>query len=280
MDYAATYKKLVGKVVTVPYPYDYSDTPVFLERLDLHPSGYVYAVRAVYNRPGGNEVAHEISLNANVVWNHVHRTIHEHEHSHILIGRPIFNTKHLPNARVVPGTVSNLRLADHIGKVTACGYSGCRTLMVQWDTSDPIYPDHMITEGLERFHYDPSSKAVFMLDQYCPPWIVQQFEQMRVLPSYVPLAKEPMVDVQAVSTDSLPNMTALGSGMYLVRTQAGFKQALKHADCSEAKLYDTYPKSYPCVISLTLGYDGSSFVHMSYVHVNDLLTALRDQGEI
>ncbi len=54
-----------------------------------------------------------------------------------------------------------------------------------------------------------------------------------------------------------PNILLLGADLYLVRTQAGFRKALKLFLIEHGGLYDKprdvngYPKSYPSVVSLS-----------------------------
>ena len=53
------------------------------------------------------------------------------------------------------------------------------------------------------------------------------------------------------------NYSILGRGFYLVRTQAGFNQALKHA-AEGLKLYEhsNFPVVYPAVVLLERTYNG------------------------
>lgn len=75
------------------------------------------------------------------------------------------------------------------------------------------------------------------------------------------------------------NYRHLGKGFYLVRTQAGFKQAAKHwwgpenGDVFDSHdyNYDTanYPTSYPCLIVFSSIYMGGSYaLGINCIHVN------------
>lgn len=73
-----------------------------------------------------------------------------------------------------------------------------------------------------------------------------------------------------------PNWTHIKSSFYLVRTQAGFRQALKHfqgenGDDAECR---NYPKTYPAVVSFSWGYNGSIYTLANIVHVNEMRAAL------
>lgn len=65
--------------------------------------------------------------------------------------------------------------------------------------------------------------------------------------------------------ENRPNWRYLGGGLYLVRTQAGFKQALKswleeheyHYDGVTYREFNGYPKSYPSVVSFEYDYHRS-----------------------
>ena len=83
-----------------------------------------------------------------------------------------------------------------------------------------------------------------------------------------------------------PNFESLDDSFYLVRTQAGFKQALRNefADRFSEKGFNEmikhhvreYPKSYPCIVSLTWGYNGADFFDCSCIHVNKLKQVLEN----
>tara|TARA_Y100000593_G_scaffold94032_1_gene191274 strand:+ start:56868 stop:57122 length:255 start_codon:yes stop_codon:yes gene_type:complete len=80
------------------------------------------------------------------------------------------------------------------------------------------------------------------------------------------------------------NFTKITDGIYLVRTQAGFKQAINDCfgdDWQDVQLllrtnYTNYPKSYPAVVSLSIGYCGDNYLHCNNVHVNVLREVIKD----
>lgn len=79
----------------------------------------------------------------------------------------------------------------------------------------------------------------------------------------------------------MTNMTKIASGMYLVRTQAGFRKAIKHQfsntfeDWKEMmKDMKKFPKEYPAVVVLGVGYNGSWHFQCKSVHVNTVKAVL------
>lgn len=81
---------------------------------------------------------------------------------------------------------------------------------------------------------------------------------------------------------TLPNMTCLGSGMYLIRTQAGLRKAIKarFEDWKEMEVCGR-PKKYPAIVAITNGrFCGKDFIQISSVHVNIVRDVLTKQGEI
>jgi hypothetical protein len=78
----------------------------------------------------------------------------------------------------------------------------------------------------------------------------------------------------------LPNFTYLGQGFYVCRTQAGFKQALRHyagtdyPDFARADDIVGYPDTYPSVVALSIGYRGSQYIRANCMHVNEMRTKL------
>lgn len=74
------------------------------------------------------------------------------------------------------------------------------------------------------------------------------------------------------------NFKKIASGIYLVRTQAGFNHAIK--DWDPGLFYKpevlAWPRSYPSVVSFSLGYNGGYYVQCNTVHVNKLLDAIKD----
>ncbi|MBV6304956.1 hypothetical protein KVP10_08650 [Candidimonas humi] len=79
----------------------------------------------------------------------------------------------------------------------------------------------------------------------------------------------------------MDNMIKIAPGIYLVRTLAGFRKAIRaeFSDyCENWVMNDVqgWPTSYPAVVSLSLGYRGSSFVACNSVHVNILKAAISE----
>lgn len=79
-----------------------------------------------------------------------------------------------------------------------------------------------------------------------------------------------------------PDMEHLGDGMYIVRTQGGFKQAVTQflGDVESNMEIESFPSSYPALISFYRGYQGYAFLGSTSVHLNDLKKVLKRQGEI
>lgn len=70
-------------------------------------------------------------------------------------------------------------------------------------------------------------------------------------------------------------------GIYLVRTQAGFNQAVKEVidDRYEYQSMEVYgfSTSYPAIVSISIGYAGYHYVQCTSVHVNIMKEAI--EGE-
>lgn len=62
------------------------------------------------------------------------------------------------------------------------------------------------------------------------------------------------------------NFKELASGLYLVRTVAGFKRARK--DFDEFSTFEGYPESYPSVVRLGHCYKGYEYIRVHCSHVN------------
>lgn len=82
----------------------------------------------------------------------------------------------------------------------------------------------------------------------------------------------------------MDNMIKIAQGIYLVRTEAGFRNAVK-AEFSEdfgdwkwmsRNRMSGYPESYPAVISLSIGYNGDTCFQCNSVHVNVIKAAIAD----
>lgn len=79
-----------------------------------------------------------------------------------------------------------------------------------------------------------------------------------------------------------PNVTRIAHGMYIVRTQAGFRKAIKDACFSDIHVSETdnYPKVYPSLVSITNGYKGSWYPQVRCIALDDLKDKLREQAEL
>lgn len=82
--------------------------------------------------------------------------------------------------------------------------------------------------------------------------------------------------------EKLPNWEYLKCNMYIVRTQAGFRQAVKHFWGEHAKGSDLkgYPEKFPSLVVLSEGYCGYSFVRANCIHLNDIAYALSRHADI
>ncbi|QRE00051.1 hypothetical protein [Burkholderia phage BCSR5] len=78
--------------------------------------------------------------------------------------------------------------------------------------------------------------------------------------------------------DLPPNWKHVHGNFYVVRTQAGFAQAIKHywGEDDKPEVHG-YPRSYPSLVCFSNGYNGSIFVQASCVHVTQMREALKDQ---
>jgi hypothetical protein len=74
-----------------------------------------------------------------------------------------------------------------------------------------------------------------------------------------------------------PNMTPLMNNFYIVRTQAGFNQALKHYSDGDRYVSRGYPRQYPALICLSLGYEGYHFVSVKVLPLGYLRKQLKSQ---
>lgn len=77
-----------------------------------------------------------------------------------------------------------------------------------------------------------------------------------------------------------PNFTHVGGDLYIVRTQAGFKQAIRHwrgESCTGERRVEGYPTSYPALIALSRGYSGYDYIRVTHVHLKRVRSALKGQ---
>lgn len=82
-------------------------------------------------------------------------------------------------------------------------------------------------------------------------------------------------------SEERPNWRYLGNGFYLVRTQAGFKQAAHHfLNERDPKLVSDvqgYPRSYPAVCVFSLTYQGYHALDANVLHVNSLMKEIANE---
>lgn len=74
------------------------------------------------------------------------------------------------------------------------------------------------------------------------------------------------------------NWTHVRGSFYIVRTQAGLRQALRHFGRMNDEEVRGYPRSYPALISISYGYTGSTFYRVDAVHLSQLQDKLAHQG--
>lgn len=78
------------------------------------------------------------------------------------------------------------------------------------------------------------------------------------------------------------NWVHLGGSFYVCRTQAGFKQAVKHFMRSDSLIpaqrcnIEGYPTSYPALVSLTTGYRGYTYIQANSIHLKALRMKLSE----
>lgn len=78
------------------------------------------------------------------------------------------------------------------------------------------------------------------------------------------------------------NYTHIKNGFYLVRTQAGLKQAIKHwlQDEDWRKRFDNvdgYPESYPSIVTFSVSYRGVEDLSIRSMHVNTMIEAIKKE---
>jgi hypothetical protein len=75
------------------------------------------------------------------------------------------------------------------------------------------------------------------------------------------------------------NWTYIRNGFYIVRTQAGFRQAVKHYWNDDSEGFPEIsgrPGKYPMILCLTTGYRGIDYVNVRGLPVNDMLKAIAE----
>lgn len=74
------------------------------------------------------------------------------------------------------------------------------------------------------------------------------------------------------------NMKYLGNGFYLVKTQAGFRKAIKHfnGESKETREVYSYPRTYPSIVHLSSGYRGYHYTSVGVLSVSTFMKRLTD----
>ena len=79
------------------------------------------------------------------------------------------------------------------------------------------------------------------------------------------------------AADANKNWMHIEGSFYLVRTQAGLKHVIKHFGGGQWPESEGYPSSSPAVVSLSIGYRGIEFIRVNAVHVNTLISVVKDE---
>lgn len=75
----------------------------------------------------------------------------------------------------------------------------------------------------------------------------------------------------------MKNFKHLKDNYYLVRTQAGLKQAIKHSGISDYESVTCYPESYPALVCLNgVYYRGKFELDCNAIHINYLKDIEKD----
>lgn len=73
----------------------------------------------------------------------------------------------------------------------------------------------------------------------------------------------------------MSNMSFLGGGLYIVRTQAGFNQALRHFHAPDsAEDVRGYPTAYPSMVHLASVYNGNIYTRAECFPLNEIKAAI------
>lgn len=77
---------------------------------------------------------------------------------------------------------------------------------------------------------------------------------------------------------SRENWAILGNGMYVIRTGAGLRKAIRHFNDGENPkgelAFMSYPTQYPCVASFNWGGQGNEYIGAKYTTFNKLKSIL------
>lgn len=77
------------------------------------------------------------------------------------------------------------------------------------------------------------------------------------------------------------NVVKVAPGMYLVRTQAGFKRVIKQCQADSEYPYEVegHPTAYPALISIHIAYRGYHYLSVRHAHVNAIQQAVEATGK-
>jgi len=75
-----------------------------------------------------------------------------------------------------------------------------------------------------------------------------------------------------------PNYEKLKSWLYIVRTQAGFRQAVKEYSGPDFDMgyLRGFPQSYPALVMFSDGYEGYHFTEASCIPINELTAKIAE----
>lgn len=80
-----------------------------------------------------------------------------------------------------------------------------------------------------------------------------------------------------MANEGLPNLVKVADGLYIVRTQAGFRKAFKsHADDPSewaSRDKNAYPKSYPALIQVRHIYNRGSY-QLTMIDLTDVVAVI------
>lgn len=122
--------------------------------------------------------------------------------------------------------------------------------------------------------YLDKNKDVILTDHVMP--VVHDWTEINSFGEEPPkeiIPEIPLVAEEKSDDRFSQNYTYVGNRFYIVRTQAGFNQAIKHY-LGEKNEYTVqgYPTSYPSLITFNMGYRGYFYLEVNSIHLNKLFT--------
>jgi hypothetical protein len=74
------------------------------------------------------------------------------------------------------------------------------------------------------------------------------------------------------------NWKHISGGFYTVRTQAGFRQAVRHFAGAMDGEYEIkgFPNEYPALVSLSIGYSGNEWIRVQSLPFHGVLQAISE----